>query len=102
MKLNIWVTVMATYGISDLLVESDFIWREIAVGDRVMVEADLYDADDALALKYGTSYLVLAKLQKEPGSSTLVVESDVTGELVNVHPALICSYENAKAPISYS
>ncbi|MCO4759389.1 hypothetical protein [Pontibacterium sp.] len=92
---------MATYGISDLLVESDFIWREIAVGDHVMVEADLYDSA-GLMLKYGTSYLVLAKLRKEPGSSTLIVESDVTGELVNVHPALICSYENAHAPISYS
>lgn len=93
---------MATYGIPDLLVESDFIWREIAVGDRVMVEADLFDSNDDLMLKYGHPYQVLAKTQTSPGSSTLVVQSDVTGELVDVHPALICSYENAVKPVRYS
>ncbi len=92
---------MTVYGMSDLLLESDFIWREIAVGDHVMIEADIYDGT-GLQLKSDSSYLVLAKLQKAPGSSSLVVESDVTGDLVNVHPALICSYENAQIPISYS
>lgn len=92
---------MATYGTADLLMECDFIWREIAVGDRVMTEADIYDGD-GLQLKHGHSYVVLAKTQTAPGNSTLIVESDVTGVLVNLHPALICSYENANRPVSYS
>lgn len=92
---------MTGYSTHELLVESDFIWREIAVGDSVMLEADVYDAE-GLQLKKNHMYQVLAKLKQAPGNSRLIVESDVTGELIQVHPALLCSYETTSIPISYS
>lgn len=92
---------MADYGFLDILVESDFIWHEIDVGDHVMTEADIYDGT-GLQLMRGQAYLVLAKIREMPGNSMLVVESCVTGELINLHPALICHYQNAQAPVSYS
>ncbi|WP_156948184.1 hypothetical protein [Marinobacterium jannaschii] len=92
---------MAEYSTPELMMESDFIWREIAVGDHVMVEADIYDST-GLQLKKDRLYQVLAKMQEAPGNSKLIVESDVTGALIDVHPALLCSYESATMPVQHS
>ncbi len=87
---------------TELLLETAFLWQEISVGDRVMLDADLYD-EHAVKLKRNHPYQVVAKLEANPlEKSLLVVESDLTGELVQVHPALICSYQSALTPFTLS
>ncbi|MFW1676479.1 hypothetical protein ACFVYJ_01675 [Pontibacter sp. JAM-7] len=87
---------------TELLLETAFLWQEISVGDRVMLDADLCDAY-AVQLKRNHPYQVVAKLEADPlEKSVLVVESDYTGELVQIHPSLICSYQSAVTPVILS
>jgi hypothetical protein len=82
---------------SEILLETNFIWHEIRVGDLISLEADLED-DGVLQLKSKSQYEVLAKLDLAPSHQVFVVQSDVSGELVQVHPFLISSYDNRSAP----
>ncbi|MFC6673306.1 hypothetical protein [Marinobacterium aestuariivivens] len=84
-------------GSSDILLESHFIWHEIRVGDLISLEANLED-DGVLQLRHDHPYEVLAKLDLAPGNQVFVVQSDVTGDLVYVHPFLVSSYDNSPEP----
>lgn len=85
---------------TELHLETEFLWREISVGDSVMLDADLYESNIFKLHKYRT-YEVVAKVHSlPPEASLLVVESDITGELINLHPALICSYQESPRPIT--
>ncbi len=82
---------------SELLLETSFIWHEINVGDLIRLEADLEDCG-VPQLKSASQYEVLAKLDLAPGHQVFVVQSDISGELVQVHPFLISSYDNRPSP----
>lgn len=87
---------MEGFDYTELQLETEFLWGEISVGDSVMLDADLYESD-AIKLQHHHLYQVVAKLQKlPPKPSLLVVESNLTGELIQLHPALICSYQAAE------
>ncbi|MCP8689311.1 hypothetical protein [Marinobacterium sedimentorum] len=82
---------------SELLLETSFIWHEISVGDLIRLEADLDDCGEQ-QLRTASQYEVLAKLELAPGHQVFVVQSDISGELVQVHPFLVSSYDNRPAP----
>ena len=82
---------------SELLLETSFIWHEISVGDLIRLEADLDDCG-VPQLKSASQYEVLAKLDLAPSHQVFVVQSDISGELVQVHPFLISSYDNRPSP----
>ncbi|NVK40530.1 MAG: hypothetical protein HWE39_04740 [Oceanospirillaceae bacterium] len=82
---------------SEMLLESHFIWHEIRVGDLITLEANLED-DGLLLLSHDRPYQVLAKLDLAPGNQVFVVQSDITGDLVYVHPFLVASYDNSPDP----
>ncbi len=82
---------------SEILLETNFIWHEIRVGDLISLEADL-EEDGILLLKRGAQYEVLAKLDLAPSHQVFVVQSDVSGALVQVHPFLVSSYDNRSVP----
>lgn len=84
-------------GSSEMLLESHFIWHEIRVGDLISLEANL-ENDGLLQLRHGRQYEVLSKLDLAPGNQVFVVQSDITGDLVYVHPFLVSSYDNSPDP----
>ena len=85
---------------TELHLETELLWNEISVGDSVMLDADLYESNTFKLHKHKL-YEVVAKIQKmAPEASMLVVESDITGELINLHPVLLCSYQAPDCPIS--
>jgi len=86
---------------SELILEADFLWREIRVGDDIYLDSDLYQ-NNARALCKGVPYQVLAKLESVCGAQTLVVQSYQSLELVPVSPYLVCSYDIAKEPVTIS
>ncbi|WP_432473759.1 hypothetical protein [Amphritea sp. HPY] len=86
---------------SELILEADFLWREILVGDEIFLDSDFYQNDSRLLCK-GVPYQVLAKMEDVCGAQTLVVQSYQTRELVSVSPFLVCSYEAAPEPVLIS
>ncbi len=93
---------MTVLDLNELHQETELLWNEIAVGDCVMLDADLYESN-TFKLHRDQPYQVLAKIHHQaPEPSMLIVESDITGEFINLHPALLCSYQAASKPIQHS
>ncbi|MAY43516.1 MULTISPECIES: hypothetical protein [unclassified Neptuniibacter] len=91
---------MSVLDYTELHMETELLWNEIDIGDSVMLDADLYESNRCKLHKY-QAYEVVAKVHcMAPEPSRLVVESDVTGEFIKLHPALLCSYQSAENPIS--
>jgi len=91
---------MSVLDFTELHLETEFLWNEIEIGDSVMLDADLYESNTFKLHKH-QPYEVLAKVQCiAPEPSRLIVASDITGEFINLHPALLCSYQSAEPPIS--
>ena len=86
---------------SELILEADFLWREIRVGDEIYLDADFYSSNRRLLCR-GAPYQVLAKIDKTCGAQELIVQSYQTHELVAVSPYLVCSYESPEQPILIS
>lgn len=87
---------------TELHLETELLWSEISVGDSVMLDADLYESN-LIKLHRRRMYQVVAKLQSiPPEPSLLVVESDITGDLVKLHPALLSSYQISPQLVSQS
>ncbi|WP_210395885.1 hypothetical protein [Motiliproteus sediminis] len=78
--------------LSESMVEADFLWREIGVGDRVMVE-HAYDEAGVELLTPGRAYQVIAKPVSESGVLTLLVESNLPEHLVTLYPQHVASYD---------
>ncbi len=77
--------------LSEMMIEADFLWREIAIGDQVVLECDLEEEGRRL-ITSGKQYLVLAKAESASGRQMLEVETDLPGRTLLVLPALICNY----------
>ncbi|HEY5718031.1 MAG TPA: hypothetical protein VIS52_06005 [Motiliproteus sp.] len=78
--------------LSDAMVEADFLWREIGIGDRVMVE-HAYVEEGRELLTPGRAYLVVAKPVSDSGTQSLLVESNLAEHLVTLYPHHISSYD---------
>lgn len=85
----------------DLLIEADLLWREISIGDLIMLEDDLQSGEQLL-LHAHQPYQVLAKLDGVSGQQRFAVESDQTHQVVEVYPVQLCSYKEAEQPIYLS
>jgi hypothetical protein len=93
---------MSVLDFTELHLETEFLWNEIAIGDSVMLDADLYESNTFKLHKF-QPYEVLAKIHcMAPEPSRLIVASDVTGEFINLHPALLCSFQAAVPPVSHA
>jgi hypothetical protein len=93
---------MGVLDFTELHMETEFLWNEISIGDSVMLDADLYESNTFKLHKY-QAYEVVAKLHcMAPEPSRLIVESDVTGEFIQLHPALLCSYQSPDTPVSHA
>ncbi len=86
---------------ADLILEADFLWREIRVGDQIYLDADYY-RDNRRLLCRGAPYQVLAKIDSVSGAQELIVQSYQTRELVPVSPFQICSYDSPDEPVMHS
>lgn len=86
---------------AELILEADFLWREIQVGDQIYLDADLY-RDNQRLLCRGAPYQVLAKVDAVSGAQELIVQSYQTRELVPVSPFQICSYDSSDEPVRHS
>ena len=86
---------------SELILEADFLWREIKVGDQIYLDADLYLNNRRLLCR-GAPYQVLAKIDSVSGAQEFIVQSYQTRELVHVSPYLVCSYDAPDHPILIS
>jgi len=85
----------------DALVAADMLWREIDIGDLIMLEGDLH-RDDQLQLLAKHPYQVLAKMNGVSGAQHFIVQSDKTDQVVQVYPAQLCSYQEAQGPVFHA
>lgn len=85
----------------DTLLEAQHLWVSIPVGSLVQLDADLYEGETQL-LTRGRLYEVLAKTDALPGQQMFVVESELTHQLVELYPGLICNYLDDQAPVHYA
>jgi hypothetical protein len=75
----------------NLLIESEFFWYALIEGDQIVLEADYYE-EGTLTLHQGKAYEVLAKTHPSLSNMSFIVQSDITDQLVNVHPFLVDNY----------
>ena len=77
--------------LSELMIEADFLWREIGIGDFVQIDYRLLDRGVEL-MTPGREYMVLMKQQSGTGLQSFVIDSNVEGETVVIYPHSICNY----------
>lgn len=82
---------MDMHEISELLVEADFMWREIEVGDYVQVEDPITEQNVEL-LSPGKEYMVVVKDMSESGSKIFITETNIEGCTAKVYPVSVCDY----------
>ena len=80
------------------LVDSEFFWYSLIEGDKIVLDADYYE-EGKLILRKGLAYEVLAKTERDVSHIAFIVESDVTKQLISVHPFLVGNY--LISPIKY-
>lgn len=76
---------------SDVMIEADFLWQEIAIGDQILVEDAIVEAGVEL-LSPGREYVVLDKQCSATGVQSFLVESNVPQHVARLYPHWICSY----------
>jgi|GEM_PF-801101 len=87
--------------VTDMILESLHLWNEIDVGTLVQLEADLIDHNTRV-LTRGHLYEVLAKTDLSPCHPMFIVQSELTDELIELHPGLICNYVENPAQIYHA
>ncbi|WP_394165384.1 hypothetical protein [Neptunomonas phycophila] len=73
------------------LLDSEFFWYSILEGDQIIIEVD-YFVDHELVLRRGRPYQILSKIETDSCNMAFIVESDITGQLVFIHPFMIDDY----------
>ncbi len=82
---------MNSRDLSELMVEADFLWREISVGDLIQIEESIWEGSFEV-LTPGREYMVLAKMQSATGLCSFVTESNLQDQTAVVYPYSICNY----------
>ncbi|BBB29922.1 hypothetical protein [Neptunomonas japonica] len=80
------------------LVDSEFFWYSLLEGDQIVLDADYYE-EGKLILRKGLAYEVLAKTERDISDIAFIVQSDVTDQLISVHPFLVGNY--LISPVKY-
>lgn len=75
----------------NLLVDSVFFWNSLNPGDKIILDADLF-LDGEHQLHKDEAYEILAKMDRGASDMAFVVQSDITDDLVDVHPFLVSDY----------
>ncbi len=83
---------------TEMVLESHQLWKAIPIGSLIQIEADLIDHNHKV-LTRGRLYEVLAKTDLSPCHQMFVVQSELTRELVELHPGLICNYLDSPAEV---
>lgn len=83
---------------TEMVLESHQLWKAIPIGSLIQIEADLIDHNHKV-LTRGRLYEVLAKTDQSPCHQMFVVQSELTRELVELHPGLICNYLDSPAEV---
>lgn len=76
---------------SDVMIEADFLWNEIAIGDQILVEDAIIEAGVEL-LSPGREYVVVDKQRSATGVQSFLVESNFPQHVARLYPHWICSY----------
>lgn len=71
------------------------LWQLIEIGDRVQLEARLLIAD-RIQLEADRYYEVVGKSRAH---HSFYVQSDLTGEVVEVFPGFITDYQGGRSPL---
>ncbi len=87
------LSTMDTSDISELMLEAEFLWQEINVGDRIQIEQTLSELGIEL-LTPGREYMVLVKQKSDTGLQSFITESNVDGQLATIYPFNVCHYVN--------
>lgn len=89
---------MDMHELSELLVEADFLWREIEAGDYIQLEDPLVEQGEEL-LSVGKEYMVLAKECSSTGTQSFITESNQPERSVRVYPISVCDYSTHRSEL---
>lgn len=78
---------------SDVMIEAEFLWREIAIGEQILVEDAIVEAGIEL-LSPGREYVVIDKQCSATGVQSFLVESNIPRIAARLYPHWICSYSD--------
>ncbi len=79
--------------LSERIVEADFLWHEISVGDFVELEGIVVEGGLELC-SVGQSYRVLAKQISGTGAHSFLTETNDPGRNATVYPQMVCNYHS--------
>ncbi|MEH6625644.1 MAG: hypothetical protein V7739_04315 [Motiliproteus sp.] len=85
---------MDSCDISELMLEAEFLWQEISVGDWVQVEQIVLERGIEM-LTPGREYMVLVKQKSDTGLQSFITESNLAGQLTTIYPYNVCNYINS-------
>ncbi len=82
----------------DQVNDSFSLWHLIEIGDRVRLEASLLSMEGDLQLRSDRYYEVIGKSALDTPHHSLYVQSDVTGEVIELFPGFVADYLKAEEP----
>ena len=83
---------------SNSLVDAEFFWYSLIEGDQIVLDADYFE-EGIKVLHKNKAYEVLAKTEQGISHIAFIVQSDITDQLISVHPFLVENY--LISPIKY-
>ena len=78
------------------------LWQLIELGDRVRLEASLLSVEGDLQLRSDRYYEVIGKSAVDDSHHSLYIQSDITGEVVEVFPGFVADYQRAETPAHHA
>lgn len=73
------------------LVDAEFFWYSLIEGDQILLDAD-YLEEGVKVLHKNKAYEVLAKAEHSVSNIAFIVQSDITHQLISIHPFLVENY----------
>ena len=83
---------------SNPLVDAEFFWYSLIEGDQIVLDADYFE-EGIKVLHKNKAYEVLAKTEQSISNIAFIVQSDITDQLISVHPFLVENY--LISPVKY-
>ncbi|TCK09119.1 hypothetical protein [Marinobacterium mangrovicola] len=86
----------------DQVNDSLSLWHLIEIGDRVRIEASLMSVEGDLQLRADRYYEVIGKSAVDAPHHSLYVQSDITGEVIELFPGFVADYQRAQEPAHHA
>lgn len=86
----------------DQVNDSLSLWHLIEIGDRVRIEASLLSVEGDLQLRSDRYYEVIGKSAPDARHHSLYVQSDITGEVIELFPGFVADYLRAEEPAHHA